>query len=255
METKNEDIIEIDLKELFFVLLHKFWIILLVGVVGAAGTAFVSSYLIQPKYTSKTSIYVINRQDENRLTYSDLQMGTQLTKDYMILVKSRPVTEQVISNLNLDLTHEELSEMIEVEIPEDTRILEIIVRHHDPYIAKQLADSIAFVSSERMVSVMEMDKVNVVEPGNLPIEPSSPKVLKNTIIGGVAGVVLVSFILILIHVMNDSIRSSEDIEKYLGITTLGVIPTEEGKIKKMTKSRHRVKESRRKRKRKAALAS
>jgi capsular polysaccharide biosynthesis protein len=187
------------------------------------------------------------------MTLSDLQTGTQLTKDYMILVKSRPVTEQVISKLNLDMSSEQLVGLIQVNTPEDTRILEIIVKHQEPALAKQLADTIAEISSERMVSVMEMEKVNIIEEGNLPSNPSSPNVRKNTIMGGLLGIALSSIIIVLIYLMNDNIRTSEDIEKYLGITTLGVLPLEEQQIHKKNKKEGKIKPSRRKRK--AALAS
>ena len=232
MEAKNYDEIEIDIKELFFVLLDKIWIILMVGILVAVNAGIYSKLFLTPTYTSKTSIYVINRQNEDKTTLSDLQTGSQLTKDYKILVKSRPVTEQVISDLNLTLTHEELSDMITVNTPQDTRILEIIVEHPDAYLAKQLADAIAEVSAERMVSVMEMDKVNIVEPGNLPTKPSSPNIKKNIIIGGVIGVFLSAIAIILVYILNDTIKTADDIERYLGLTTLGAIPLEEGASKK-----------------------
>ena len=249
MEQRNSEVVEIDVKELYFVLLHKIWVIILIGLLGTLSVGAISNFLIKPTYTSSTSVYVINRQDENKMTYSDIQTGTQLTKDYMILVKSRPVTEQVIKNLNLNMTSEQLYKMIQVNTPQDTRILEITVKNHDPNIAKMLVDAIAEVSSERMVSVMEMEKVNVMEQGNLPTDPSSPNVIKNAILGGLLGVILASFILIVVNLMNDSIRTSEDIEKYLGITTLGTILLEEGSNKK------RLKIKQNKGKRKDALAS
>lgn len=235
MEPRNNEEVEIDLKELFFVLLDKVWIILLIGILTAIGAGLFSKVFIKPIYTSSTSIYVISRQNEDKTTLSDLQTGTQLTKDYKILVTSRPVTEQVISDMNLDMTSQQLASMITVNTPTDTRILEIIVRNPDAYIAKQLADEIAEVSAERMVSVMEMEKVNIIEPGDLPTVPSSPRIKRNILIGGVAGVFLSAFVIILIYLLNDSIQSAEDIERYLGITTLGTIPLEEGTKKKRYK--------------------
>src|SRR5690606_33142683 len=92
----KEEVIEIDVKEIFYLLLHRIWIILLIGVLGGVATWGFSTYFMEPMYTSTTMVYVINRQEENRTTYSDLQMGSQLTKDFSILVKSRPVTEKVI---------------------------------------------------------------------------------------------------------------------------------------------------------------
>lgn len=224
MQPNNKEEIEIDIREIFFVLLGKTWIIFLSCIICAVGAGLFSKLAMEPIYTSSTKIYIINRQNKEITTYSDLQTGTQLTIDYKILVLSRPVTEQVISNLNLDITHDELVSSISVSTPEDTRILEISVEHPDPNTAKQLADSIAEVSAERMVSVMEIEKVNIVEPGNIPTVPSRPNVKTNTLIGGLVGGFAAALIILLIYIMDDSIKNVDDIEKRLELTTLGTIP-------------------------------
>ena len=232
MNSRRNEEVEIDLKELFFVLLHKIWIVILAGLLLAVGAGLFSELLVQPMYTSTTQIYIINRQSEDTTTLSDLQTGTQLTKDYMILVKSRPVMEEVIKQLNLDISREALANSIHVSTPEGTRILEIGINYPDAKMAKQIADAVANVSAERMVSIMEMKKVNIVEPGNLPTVPSSPNIKISIILGGIVGSFLSSFLILLIYILNDSIRTSEDIEKYLGITTLGTIPFEQGATRK-----------------------
>lgn len=232
MEVRKMDALELDIKELFYLLLHKLWIIVLIGCIGAFCTFAICKFFIKPVYTSSTSVYVINREEENKTTFADIQTGTQLTKDYLILVKSRPVTEQVIMKLGLDLTSEQLAKMIEVNTPQDTRILEIKVNSKDAYLAKKIADSIAEVSAQRMVSIMEMKKVNVVEQASLPTQPSSPNVFMNTILGGFVSIFIASILIITLYLLNDSIRTSEDIERYLGITTLGTIPAEDEYNKK-----------------------
>ena len=107
----NTDI-EIDVLELFHVLLNKFWIILLAGII--AGLAFIGGTIlfITPQYESTTKMYVLSKQDNNTLTQQDMQTSLSLTKDYAELIKSRTVTEGVIAQLNLDLTHEELLKKI-----------------------------------------------------------------------------------------------------------------------------------------------
>jgi capsular polysaccharide biosynthesis protein len=234
---KNDEV-EIDLKELFFVILGRIWIIIAIGIFCALCAGLYSKLVMKPLYTSTTKIYVINRQDGDTTTLSDLQSSTQLTKDYLILVKSRPVTEQVISDLNLNKTHEQLVGQITVNTPTDTRILEIRVEDTDPYVAKQIADAVADVSSERMITVMDMKKVNVVEEGNIPLTPSSPNVKMNTLIGGVLGIALSTIVILLIHITNDSIKTMDDVEKYLGLNTLGTIPlTEDPKKSKKKKKK------------------
>lgn len=247
MEQRNIEVVQMDIKEMIFILLHKFWLIFLIGFLGSFLAFTISKFVIHPIFTSTTRVYVINRLEEDKTTFSDIQTGTQLTKDYMILVKSRPVTDQVIKKLGIDMTSEQLAKMITVNTPTDTRILEISVNSGDAYLAKELADSIAEVSAERMVSVMEMKKVNIVEQGNLPGVPSSPNIILNTILGGFLGVFITSVLVIMVYLLNDSIRTSDDIERYLGITTLGTIPKEE----EYNKKKRRLKQN----KRNTALAS
>ena len=118
METKqnqNHDEVEIDLKALFFVLLDKVHIILLALILGALIAFFLSITLFQKKYESSTTIYVLNKQDESSITYSDLQTGSQLTKDYAKIIVSRSVTEQVIAQLNLKKEYPTVFTVIDVD--------------------------------------------------------------------------------------------------------------------------------------------
>lgn len=233
MDERN-NIFEIDVKELIYLLIRRWWIIIAVGILSAACAGLISQYLITPLYKSTTQIYVINRQDEKRTTYTDLQTGTQLTKDYMFMVTSRPVLEGVIESLEVDLSNKELADLISVRNPDGTRILEISVVYKDPYLAKQLADMVAKVSSEHLISIMEMEKVNIVEDGNLPTYPFSPNISRNVIFGAFAGLAIACLVIVFIHIMNDNIKNADDIEKYLGLTTLGIIPRDVDIRKKKT---------------------
>lgn len=226
MEQKdlNEEF-EIDLKELFSVLMSEFRFIVMAAVVMMLVAFLFSKYAITPQYESTTKIYVMNKPDsDSAVTYGDLQMGTQLTKDYMTLVTSRSMTEQVIAGLNLDLEYENLVNMISVNNPTDTRILEITVRYKDPFVAKRIADALREASGEHITQVMDIKQVNLVEEANIPIQPSDPNIKVNSLLGGALGVIIASFILLLRFFMDDTIKTPEDIEKYLGISVLSTIP-------------------------------
>lgn len=224
---RNNDEIEIDLRQIFAVIMNKIVIIFLVGVI-AALLAFIGSKLfIKPVYKAQTSLYVLNKQNQGTTTYSDLQSSATLTKDYMILVKSRTVTEKVISELNLDTTSAKLAKKISVSTPSDTRVLEITVSSNDPYEAKRIADKVAEVSSDSICEIMQIEKVNIFEEANVPQYPSSPNCVKNALIAFVLGLIIAIAVVVIRFVMNDTINTSEDIEKYLGISTLALIPLSE----------------------------
>ena len=237
MGTNQDDEIEIDLKELFYVIKRKLWIILLTGIVGAVGFGLFTAMVMKPVYTSSTMLYIVNKTT-TLTSLTDLQLGTQLTKDYKVLVTSRPVTGQVITNLDLNLSHEQLVKKIKVDNPTDTRILTISVEDTDPYMAKSIADEFASVASARMAEIMDSAPPNIVEEAYLPTQKTKPSITKNTMIGGLAGVFLAGAIILVLFVMNDAIKTPEDVEKYLGLNTLATIPVFEGEtgaIKKKSK--------------------
>lgn len=236
----NTDI-EIDVLELFHVLLNKFWIILLAGII--AGLAFIGGTIlfITPQYQSTTKMYVLSKQDNNTLTQQDMQTSLSLTKDYAELIKSRTVTEGVIAQLNLDLTHEQLLSKMTVDSATDTRILSITVQDPDPYEACKIANAIRDVAANHIKNVMDIDAVNVVETANIPEQKSSPSISKNGIIGGFLGVLLSVAIILIAYLSNDTVKTQEDVERYLGLSTLGTIPltTTDRKKKKKKQKRAR----------------
>lgn len=226
----NKDEIEIDLREIMGLLISRLWILIIAGVIGALIAGLGSKFLITPIYTSTTKLYIVNKTASlTSLSLSDLQLGTQLTKDYMILVKSRPVTEQVIHNLELDMEHEGLVGIMKVSNPSDSRVLEITADYPDPVMAKRIVDEIAIVSAERIAVIMDMQKPNIFEEGHVATNQTSPNVMRNTIIGGAIGLILAAFVVCLLYIMDDTIKSSEDVERYLGINTIGIIPLEQDK--------------------------
>lgn len=237
--------VEIDLLEVLHVLLDRFWIILLSGIV--AGLAFIAATLlfITPQYESTTKMYVLSKQDNNTITSSDMQTSLSLTKDYAELIKSRTVTEGVITQLGLDLTHEELLGKISVNSATDTRILSISVKDKDPYEACEIANSIRDVSANHIKNVMDIDAVNVVEEANIPEEKCSPSITKNGILGGILGIFLSVAIILIIHISNDTIKTQEDVERYLQLSVLGMIPLSENGRKTKKKKQKRSNRGRR----------
>lgn len=225
----ENDEIEIDLREVFFCLLHRLWLIILVALL-CGGIGFcISQFLIAPIYESTTQIYILNKQNENTVTYSDVQLGTQLTKDYAQLIKSRYVLESVIDELQLVqndelISYETLLKKVNVSTPQDTRMLAITVSDTDPMLAMEIANCVREVASDHIKSVMDIEAVNVVDMANLPTKKASPSVGKWTVMGALIGALIVMAIVILVYIMDDTIKTSDDVEKYLGLSTLALIP-------------------------------
>jgi len=222
---KRDDIIEINLGELFAVLLGRAFLIISAGVFFALAGLFVSKFVLHPVFDSTTKIYILNKEENQTVTYSDVQISTQLTQDYAELIKSRYVLEEVIQRLNLvDADYNDLSEVLKVDTPSDTRIVSITVRDEDPLMAMKIANCIREVASEHIESVMDIDAINVAESANVPVEKSGPSVARWTIIAGFLGAMVIAFFVILEYLLDDTIKSNDDVERYLGLSTLALVP-------------------------------
>lgn len=236
----NDEEREIDLGEIVHLLLSKLWIIILSGVVFCLATVMGTMLLVTPKYESTTKIVVLSKQDSNTLTNQDMQISTSLTKDYVELIKSRTVTEGVIAQLGLDMTHEQLLKKLSVDTPTDTRVVSITIKDTDPYTAAEIANAVRDVASKHIQQVMDIKAVNVVETANIPDKPSSPNTLKRGLIGVLLGILLSLVIVVVVYLMNDTVKTPEDVEKYLDLSVLGTIPyvAKLGKKSKKKKKRH-----------------
>lgn len=220
LEAQRDDEIEIDLGEIFHLLLNKLWVIILCfivgGVIGFAGTKI----LVTPQYSASSMIYI---------SLADIKMGSQLTSDFGILAKSRPVIEEVNKNLKLDYSYEQLASMVQATNQSDTRILRFTVTDTDPIEAKKIANELANVAAERVAYVMSSDKPKIVEEAAVPKSPSSPNTKKNASVVALVFAFAAAAIIVLRYLLNDTIQNEDDVKKYLGLHMLAAIPTEKRK--------------------------
>ena len=236
--TNNNDEIEIDLGEIFHLILSRLGLIILSGIILGVISIIGTMLFITPQYESTTKIMVLNKQDNNTLTSADMQTSTQLTKDYAELIQSRTVLEGVIAQLNLDMTYKEMLNKVSVETSSDSRI--VSVTDEDPYTASEIANAVRDMAAEHIQSVMDIEAVNVVDTANIPNEKASPSLAKNGVIGGLLGVIIAMAAVIIIYLTNDTIKVEEDVERYLGLSVLGSIPFSEKESRsKKKKSRKR----------------
>ncbi len=231
METNQNQEFEINVLELLYVIRQKIWIVVASGIILCILAGMISYFMITPLYTSKSTLYVLRKTADSGTNLQDFQIGQQLTKDYMVLMKNREIVNKVIGNLGLDATYEELAGNVKISNPANTSILEITVDNPDPYLAKQLADEFAHVSDTQIKEMLASDAITKVLEGVVPKNPSSPNVKLNALIALLLGAFVSCSIIVVVHIMDDTVKSEEDVEKYLGISTLGLIPIETGTVK------------------------
>ena len=178
---------------------------------------------------------------------ADLQIGSQLTKDYSVMITSRPVLEQVIKNQGLNMTYGQLKARIRISNPADTRILNMTVSDTDPVRAKAIADEVANASSDYIGDIMEMVPPKIIEQEWCRHPRHLPALRKNAALGGLACVAAACGVITLKVIMNDTIRSEEDVGKYLGMSVLASVPDDDGMAKEQQRNRSKRKLDRKRR--------
>lgn len=220
-----DDTIEIDLVELFHAIMSKIWIIIAVMLVCAAIAGNVTYFLIDPTYTATSRIYLLPRETES-LSQAELQVGTQMTSDAAKLAKSKSVVEPVIRDLKLDRTYDELADVISVENPTDTRLIDISVKDSDPQTAADISNALANSLCEQVAEIMKTDRPTIAEQASAPDKPSAPSMAKNVVIAALLGLLASAAIVVINFIRDDTIKDQEDVEKYLQLNTLAAIPME-----------------------------
>ena len=222
--TKTKSV-EIDI----LALIHKLWtkklLILFIAFYFAAFSFLGSYFFIQPTYTSTTRIYVVNQAtDNNNLSAQDLQAGTYLANDYKEIITSNDVLSEVIKDEKLNLSEAELSKMVSVNIPTDTRLISISVNAKTGQDAQTLANKVREVASKKIKKVTKVEDVTMLEEAKLPESPSSPNIKRNVLLGAILGGFVAIVAVLVREVLDDRVRRPEDVEDVLGMTLLGIIP-------------------------------
>lgn len=213
----------IDLLELFMGLLAHWTLIAATAVVGAVLMALYTFFLVTPMYKATATIYVVSRND-SVLNFSDLQVGSELTSDYIKVFEMWEVHEKVISNLDLDYTYTDMASMLSVTNTSDTRMLDITVTNPDPEEAAAIANKYADVGAKYISEKMKTDEPTLMSSARVPENPFSPNKAKNILLGFVVGFVLACAVVVLRTMLDDTYKSADDIRKYTGMVVLASIP-------------------------------
>lgn len=222
----------IDLREVALVFKKRWSMLLGLPAVAVLIAALLSFFVLTPIYRASTTLMVSKTyQGENGpvMQYNDILMANQLVKTYSEIAKSRAVLEKVIEQEKLTLTPDDLGKQITVKPLRDTQLIQISVENPDPQQAARLANAVAAVFMVKVVEVMKLDNVNVVDSAVVPEAPVKPQKMLNMVIAGVLGLMLAVGLVFLLAYLDQTIKSSEDVQRYLELPVLGTIPyMEEG---------------------------
>lgn len=236
---------EIDLKELLILFWNKkitiFFIVVIFVVIGIIYT----TKFVTPIYTSSTTVVLSTSEESetntnktskentlNKITTTDITLNSKLISTYSELIKSKDVTRQVISNLNIDLEEKELLKNIKVNLEKDTELIKISVTNTDPRDAYRIANEIVEVFSDKVLEIYNISNVYIVDKPKINYEPSNINNIRDTVIFTGIGLIISMIYILIINMLDTTIKKSEDIEKEFKIPVLATIPKHNFNIEK-----------------------
>ena len=224
---QSEQELNIDLMELWRIFVYRFPILLLAAVVAVTGFFAFKLVTYDAEYSSVATLYILRQNEDQQsaaTAYNEINLAAKVVNDCTHMLKSRSVVEPVIKELGLDMTYGELYSKITTKNPDETRILEVVVAAATPELAKQIADRLCEIGQEKIAAAMGYQQVNLFEYGTLPVNPSNRTGMRTYALVGMIAAVLTYAIFVVIHLLDDRIRSEEDVERLLGLSVLAEIP-------------------------------
>ena len=231
-KVSDRDSVEIDLVDLFGFYMSRLLLLIIAVVVGALLAGLITRFAIPSKYTASSKMYMVSASSDAVVNLSDLNLGTSISNDYVELMKSRPVIEDVIDKLELPYSYNQLLGMINLGVVSNTRIVRISVTSTSPQEAMSVANQLARTAKVQLPKVMDAPSPTIAEDAVLPTVKSSPSLARNVLMGAMVGLLAVLAVLTVLYLQDDTLKSSEDVEKEFGILPLSVIP--EGVIEGLT---------------------
>ncbi|MBQ7563492.1 MAG: capsular biosynthesis protein [Lachnospiraceae bacterium] len=229
MEKQNNrgnDVIEIDLLALLFEWrIHWRAILLSAVLAGVIGFAL-RFYFVNTIYESTSLLYVLTKST-SITSLADLQTGANLTQDYLIVTKGRPVLDKVIQNLKLIENYEELEKKVEVNNPTNTRFIEIKVEDEDPERARLITNEIADIAAAFIAEKMDQDPPSLVQSGYSDEEPVNHGLLFYSLAGAAIGAAIAMLLTAISFIFNEEVVTPEDVEQKIGFRILATLPIDE----------------------------
>lgn len=220
---------EINLKELLDYLKEKIYIVIgIIAFVLAIGWIY-SMFLKVPIYQSTTTILLVNddgtsSNNSSVLTTSDIQLNRNLVSTYSELIESKRIANQVIENLGLEYTSDELNKKVSVTAADDTEVIRISVSDEDKALAADIANEVVKVFSEEIKNFYKLQNVSVVDLAEEEEEAYNINLIKDLVIYILVGTVLGLGTIFVIYYFDTTIKNTEEIENKLGLPVIGIVP-------------------------------
>lgn len=220
-----------EIKSFLHIIIKRIWILILLMVLTSAVSVYINFFVMKPVYEANTTLLITNPVNNsmasiaNTITYENIIAGQSLVSEYSEIIKSKRVISEVIEEINeKDITEKSLRKMISIDSVNGTRILNISIKNNHPAKAAIIADSVAKAFSMEIVKLYKIENVDIIDKAEVPAEPVEPEKNKNIAISVAIAFVFGLTIIFVLDYLDNTIKNSDDVKKYLGLNVIGNIP-------------------------------
>lgn len=226
MKNKKNEVDTLNLPELWHIFTSHFFPIFLVVALCVAAMFAYSNFLMKPLYESTATLYILKQESTSNKDYEqeDYTLALNIINDCTYMITSKAVLSDVVDELNLNINSDQLEKLISTSNPANTRIIEITLKTDDAVESKRIVDCVCNVAAGKIEESLGMDSVNVYSKADLQREPCNAFGTKEYVLGAAAVALIVYLVYVVKFLLDDKIKTAEDVEKYLGVAVLGDIP-------------------------------
>ena len=230
---KNNQYISIEIADLFRTLLTKWWIFLICITI-LSGIAAYISINIDDEYIAQSTLFIGKESGViDSITLSTISLNNQLISDYIGIIKSRSVSQQVINELNMGMSVAQFQSRVSVAGVVGSRMFTVSFFHNDPNLAADVVNKINQVIILKAEEIIGVKNIQVIDEAIVPKVPFTPNRRRNVAIAGAIGAIIGFLIIFLVEFFDQTFKKQEDVEKILGLNILGTIPVFKGEKRKL----------------------
>lgn len=223
----------------YLTIVRRQWVLIAVLVLVAVAASSVVTLRMTPQYESTARLFVSTPRAEGSDAYQGGLFSEQRVLSYADLITGEQIAQRVVDRLDLQTSANDLTEHMSSSVAPETVILEVSVTDPLPQRAQRLT---ATVADEFTTMVPQLEKApgqkrspikaTVVDQADVPEEPVSPKPLRNIGLAAIFGLLLGLGGAVLRELLDNTIKSSEDISRVTPTSMLGAIRFDPGAAKR-----------------------
>jgi len=221
--------IELDISGILSLLKKRFAMIAAITISLALIAGILSFYVLKPVYQAQATIIVGKAAADSRTQqYSDVMMYQNLVKTYIEIAKSKSVANAAKSKLGSEISASEIQQDTTISTKEGTQLIIISVKNKNAQQTVNIVNALseAFIEESKKVFPTGVD-VQIMDKPEFPSAPVSPKKVFNIALAAVLGLFLSVLLAFILDYMDRTIKDEKDVEKYLDLPVIGIIPKDQ----------------------------